>query len=288
VNDKWFWTTALTPGKENIISVTDSESVIKVTKSMDSGAKKSKQKIVVETTLEKIKELEVGDLVKTTGIVAVLPGVLGSQYFYIVGSPGVQVYSYKKDFPNLRIGDYVEVNGELSISNGEQRIKTKQADDIKVIEHREAPVADKFTCEEVNEEFTGQLVSVTGEVVERKSSNVYLDDGTDEVLAYIKKATGINTGNIKEGEIITLTGLVSRTKTGIRIMPRFWDDIIKKDPESQSGESGQVLGEVAVSDEWAIAQRDKKLELFKYLLIIAGGIIVFLSILLVKLNYSKP
>ncbi len=282
INDKWFWTTALTPGEDNIISVADSESVIKVTRSLDSKTKKTKEKVVVETSLEKIKELEVGDLVKVAGIVAVLPGILGSQYFYIVGSPGIQVYNYKKDFPNLKVGDYIEVQGELSMSSGELRLKTKTSDDFKVIEHREPPIANKLTCEKVNEENVGQLISVTGEVVERKSSIVYLDDGTDEILIYIKKATGINAKNIKEGEIITVTGLLGRTKSGIRIMPRSIDDIIKKDPQTHISTVGQVLGEVAVSDEWAIAQRDKKLELFKYLLILAGGVIIVLSGLLVK------
>ena len=282
INNKWFWTTALTPGKENIISVADSESVIKVTRSLDSKTKKTREKVVVEISLEKVKEMEVGDLIKIAGTVAVLPGVLGSQYFYIVGSPGIQVYNYKKDFPNLQVGDYIEVNGELSMSNGEWRLKTKQADDIKVVEHREAPTPEPLTCEKVDEDNTGQLITVTGEVVERKSSLIYLDDGTDEILVYIKKSTGIDARSIKEGEIITVTGLVSRTKTGIRIMPRFRNDIIKKDPESQAGEVGQVLGQVAVSDEWAMAQRDKKLELFKHLLILAGGVIIILSGLLIK------
>ena len=65
-------------------------------------------------------------------------------------------------------------------------------------------------------------------------------------------------------------------------MPRSKDDIIKKDIESQSGDEGRVLGEVAESDEWAIEARDKKIELFKYLLVIAIGIIILLGILLTR------
>ncbi len=360
-NDKWFWTTALTPGEENIISVADSESVIQAVESIGQS-KTAKEKIVIETTIEKIKDLEVGDLIKITGIVAVLPGILGAQYFYIVTAPsfildlpedllragteeknssnkkvasisfipssmtqimlaqnenniatnseqtltpnsteltevdpssseeegtlvssaGIQVYSYKKDFPDLKVGDYIEVQGELSISSGELRLKTKTSDDFKIIEHGEPPIANELTCEKVSEECVGQLISVTGEVVERKSSIVYLDDGTDEILIYIKTATGINATNIKEGEIITVTGLLGRTQSGIRIMPRSIDDIIKKDPQSHIDTVGQVLGEVAVSDEWEIAKRDKKLEFFQYLLVIAGVTIVVLAGLLVK------
>ncbi len=280
-NGKWFWTTVITPGEENVISVADSSAskVIVKSASYDKNAKKVKQ--IVEITLEKISECEVGDLIKVAGIVAVEPGILGSQYFYIVGSAGIQVYNYKKDFPNLKVGDYIEVSGELSMSSGELRLKTKTQDDFKILEHREPPIASEATCEKVNEEYVGQLISVAGEVVERKSSIVYLDDGTDEVIVYLKKSTGINSKSIKEGEIIAVTGLVGRTKSGIRIMPRSSNDIVKKDPQSHSAVS-QVLGEVAVSDVWEIAQRDKKIELFQYLLVLAGGVIVVLGGLLVK------
>ncbi len=286
LNDKWFWTTALTPGQENIISVADSESVIVAPDSYSytssANSVKSNGDIIIETTLENIKECEVGDLVKVNGTVAVLPGVLGSQYFYITGSPGIQVYNYYKDFPSLQLGDYITVSGEISMSNGEMRIKTKQASDMQVLEHGEPPAPEQLSCDKISEEYTGQLVSVTGEVVERKSSLVYLDDGTDETLIYIKAATGINASNIKEGERVAVTGLVGRTQSGPRIMPRSNEDIIKKDIESTAVD--QVLGEIAVSDQWAIAQRDKKLELFKYLLVIAGAVIVVLSGLLVKVS----
>ncbi|MCK4553569.1 lamin tail domain-containing protein, partial [Candidatus Parcubacteria bacterium] len=270
-NNKWFWTTVITPGEENVISVADSSEtgVIVKSASYSAGGKKTEQ--IIETTLDKINECEVGDLIKVVGIVAVEPGVLGSQYFYIVseGAPegetptsrlqarllkgeagkklasvdfipdgavqnkdnapeslqgdsdedsedidgtvhaaGIQVYNYKKDFPNLKVGDYIEVQGELSVSSGELRLKTKTVDDFKILEHREPPIASEAACEKVDEEYVGQLITVTGEIVERKSSIVYLDDGTDEVIVYLKKSTGINPKSIKEGEIVAVTGLV--------------------------------------------------------------------------------
>lgn len=285
-NNKLFWTTVLTPGQENIITVSDSQTVANNAAQVSgvdnkSTANTKSEKIIIETTLEKIKEFESGELVKVKGVVAVRPGVLGTQYFYIVGSPGIQIYNYKKDFPNLEVGDYIEVSGELSVVSGEQRIKTKIATDMKILERRTAPDAQELSCDKITDESIGQLVSVTGEVVERKSSIVYLDDGTDEVIVYIKTSTGINPKSIKEGDIISVTGIVSCTKSGPRVMPRSNDDIIKKDIES-SDSVGQVLGEVAASDEWEIAKRDKKLELFKYLLVLAGAIVVTLAGLLIK------
>jgi competence protein ComEA len=282
-NNKWFWTNILTPGEENAISVNELGIMDYGTEGEKTIGKIKKTNQIIETTLEKINEFEAGDLIKVKGTVAVEPGILGSQYFYIVGSPGIQIYNYKKEFPKLRVGDYVEATGELSAGAGEPRLKTKQADDIVVISHGEPPAASELTCEKINDDYVGQLARVTGEVTGRKSSIVYLDDGTDEIIVYIKKATGINPAGIKEGEKIAVTGLVGRTQSGIRIMPRSSDDIVKKDSESAEM-AGQVLGEVMAGDEWEVAKRNKKLELFKYLLLVAGGAIMALAGLLIKIK----
>ena len=192
----------------------------------------------------------------------------------------MQIYSYKKDFPEMKVGDYIEVSGELSQINNEKRLKTKSSDDIKIIEHKDLPVAQVMACDKIGEDNIGELVTVTGEITERKGSTIYLDDGSEETIVYIKKGTGINIKNFQEGEIAAITGILSNTTTGPKLMPRSRDDIIQKDIES--GERGRVLGEISVSDEWEIAERDKKLELFKYLLIIAGAIIILLFGLLIR------
>ncbi|MBU2081515.1 hypothetical protein KJ962_02265, partial [Patescibacteria group bacterium] len=247
------------------------------------GIKISKEG-VIETTLEKIKEYEVGDLIKVKGKVAVEPGILGAQIFYIVGSPGIQIYNYKKEFPNLKMGDYIEVAGELSEINGERRLKTKELADIKILEHQNAPVAQVLSCDKVNEEYIGQLISITGEVTDRKSSTVYLDDGNDEIVVYIKRATGIKPSSLVDGKTYAITGVVVKTQSGLRLMPRSSNDIVV---QNQTSENSDVLGEVAVDNEWQVASRDKKLELFKYLLIIAGGVIILLIGLMIKIRKNK-
>lgn len=275
----WHWTTALTPQAENEIVL----AAVKNNAASKTGANKKRAAQTVETVLEKIREFEPGDEIKVKGTVVVEPGIIGSQIFYIAGSPGVQVYNYKKDFPALNVGDYVEVSGEISLSAGEQRIKTGGKNDIKIIEHRPAPKAIKLACDQVSEEYLGRLVEISGEVTERKSSTVILDDGTDETVVYIKKASGISPSSIKAGNKISAVGIVGKTASGVRVMPRSNDDIVRKDEESAE----QALGKTAVNDEWEIAQRDKKLEQFKYLLIIAGGIMIILAGALIKMKIKK-
>lgn len=279
-NDKWFWTSVPTPGIKNIINI--SKSYDKINNQV-AGIKISKEG-VIETTLEKIKEYEVGDLIKVKGKVAVEPEILGAQIFYIVGSPGIQIYNYKKEFPNLKIGDYIEVAGELSEINGERRLKTKELADIKILEHQNAPVAQVLSCDKVNEEYIGQLISITGEVTDRKSSTVYLDDGNDEIVVYIKRATGIKPSSLVDGKTYAITGVVVKTQSGLRLMPRSSNDIVV---QNQTSENSDVLGEVVVGNERQVASRDKKLELFKYLLIIAGGTIILLIGLMIKIWKNK-
>ena len=275
-NGHWFWTTTATPGAANIIKVADSEASIKYQASIA----KVKTENYVETNLEKIRELEIGSLIKVKGTVAVEPGILGAQIFYIVGSPGMQIYNYKKDFPALKAGDYIEVKGELTQAQDEFRLKTKDKNDINILEHKSAPMALVLAVDNISEENVGQLITVNGEITDKKSSTLYLDDGSDEILIYIKKNTGILTKGLTSGQKATVTGILSKTKTGLRLMPRYQTDIVKIN--SATDLKPQVLGEVSSTREWDLSARDKKMELLKYLLIIASGVIIILIGLFIK------
>lgn len=276
-NGQWFWTTRLTPGEENIIQVSKSKAG-----SANIGKIKVSTSQIIETDLEKIRDLTIGDNVRVKGTVAVVPGVLGTQIFYIVGSPGIQVYNYKKDFPNLKVGDYIEVSGVLAESSGELRLKTKIKDDIKVLNHLNAPMALALSCDKLDEESVGRLVFLTGEITGRKGSTIYLDDGNDEVIVYIKNTTGIKASSFKIGDKVSITGIASKSTSGVRLLPRTIDDI--KTLGNAQNDSGlpRVLGEIESDSEWKLAARDKKTEFLKYLLIITVSIIVALIVILIR------
>ncbi len=273
-NGNWFWTSQPTPGAENVIKVATEASIKYKVSSIKGNA------IYIETDLEKVREMEIGSLVKLKGTVAVEPGLLGAQFFYIIGSPGLQIYNYKKDFPNLKLGDYIEAAGELALAQGELRLKTKEKADIKITEHKTPPAALAVSCDQASEEMIGQLIQISGEITDKKSTTLYLDDGNDEILIYIKQNTGISTKNLTAGQKVTVSGILSKTASGLRLLPRYQSDIAV----AEAALEPQVLGEVAASAEWELAARDKKMELFKYLLIIAGGVIIILGGLFVKIQ----
>ena len=217
-----------------------------------------------------------GKFLRLKGVVAVPPGVLGVQIFYLAGERNIQVYNYSKLFPELKIGDQIEVTGELTSSAGEARLKTKTAADIKILGEQDPPKPEAIACRDLSDEQVGKLVQLKGELTKKAGSTIYLDDSTDEAQVYLKPATGISVKNLNEGEELTVTGIVSKTASGLRLLPRSLADI-------QQAQASEVLpGATSTQNEWQLEPRDKQAELLKYLLVIAGGVILVLVGVLVK------
>lgn len=287
-NGAWVWTTVLTPGGKNEIIGNQEISNVKSDKNTAVKTVNPKMTAVAKVaTLKEIKEMKAGALVRAAGVVAVEPGILGSQIFYIVDEAdlpaqagGIQVYSYKKDFPKLKLGDEVEVSGELSEAVEEKRIKTKSAADIKIIGESAEPAATLLAADEISENHLGRLVKVSGELIDKNGSSFYLDDGRGEIEVYFKSTVAINKENFKIGDQLAVAGILTAAKNGFRLLPRRASDL------NNSGQV-EVLGESSDNNEWAIAGRDKKAELMNYLLVLAAGVIIVLAGFLIKFIRRK-
>lgn len=221
------WTTKLTPAAENIFQFQEKAAK----KSSASSNKKSTT--FTETTLEDIRNLDLNDGARVTGQVIVPPGILGSQIFYIAapeGCPGIQIYMYSKNFPELKLGDLVEIRGVLSESGGEKRIKVSEQSDIKVLENQEAPMPAPIKLSEVEEGFEGCLVSAAGELTEKSGSNLYFADDDGELKIYFKSTLAFPKPKMAIGDEIETVGIVSQTKTGFRLLPRYETDLKIKPP----------------------------------------------------------
>jgi len=225
------WTTKLTPGGENIFQFQEKAAA---KKSNSSSGKKSTT--FVWTTLEEIRNLELNDGVKVTGQVIVEPGVLGSQIFYISdpeACPGIQIYMYSKNFPELKLGDLVEVTGVLAESSGEKRIKVSAKEDIKILESQESPAPAPIKLSEVEEGLEGCLVSAAGELTEKSGSNLYFADDDGELKIYFKSTLNFPKPKMNIGDQIETVGIVSQTKTGFRLLPRYETDLKIKTPTAE-------------------------------------------------------
>ncbi len=215
----WKWTTTPTAGLPNMItlSVADSEN----SSGSSSGSESKDDKPVQNVLLSEIKNLELGTMIKTSGVVSVLPDVFGSQYFYLAGS-GVQIYMYKKDFPEFVRGDILEIVGEVSESRGERRIKTKTQEDIVVMAGGDEFLPYELEIEEISSEHIGSLIKVTGAVTDTNSSYIYIDNGKSEIRIELKTVDL----NFAEADKVEVVGIVRPKSDDLAIYPRDENDFI--------------------------------------------------------------
>ncbi|KKQ26899.1 MAG: hypothetical protein US42_C0019G0009 [Candidatus Magasanikbacteria bacterium GW2011_GWC2_37_14] len=244
INNEWLWTNNLTLGQENI-----GPDVVEEIKNTIDTAKTAKYYQPV--LLNQVFGLEVGDIIKTTGIVAVAPGVFSSQYFYLVNNDaGLQIYMNNKDFPDLKVGQIIEVRGELSYPGGNWRLKVKNKSDIKVIGNSVLPEMSVINIAELEENLLGSLVTVQGQITELKSGYLYLDDDSQEIKVVFKKGANIENQELLLGKELKVSGIVNNSKNGFEIWPRNNNDltIINTTTISQSvnNESSKKYLEVTV------------------------------------------
>lgn len=266
----WQWSQSGSPGAENRIIVAAAPARTKA-----AAAAKRAPGGYKEVDIQEIKNLALGSQVQTEGVVAVVPDIFGKQIFYIVGPEGgLQVYSYKQDFPALKIGDHLQVRGELSQVNGEYRLKTAIRADMLVIDSGRKPTAAGVGHSEINEDRLGAFIQVEGEVIEVKAANIYLDDGQDELLVYIKSATGINQRAFSEGDRLKVRGILSATRSGLRLLPRQPDDIeLLNRPEN----AVTVLGADS-SQDWALESQSSRFSAYLTIGLIFGILVLVIAV----------
>lgn len=215
INQQWTWTTNLTPGEANSAGQTNSNTntaTLKTTAETDTAA---------TMTIAQAKQAAVNTTVIVTGTVSVVPDIFGTQYFYIQdASGGVQVFSAKKLFPTLAIGDTVQVHGTIGTVTGEIKINTSAAEDIIILNHDTALQA--IETQQYNPITAGQLVQITGTVQDKSGSTITLTTGWE---LYIKRNTGIKTSLLQNDAAVTVRGIVVANNEGIKVWPRSPADI---------------------------------------------------------------
>jgi DNA/RNA endonuclease YhcR with UshA esterase domain len=239
---------------------TMAKSAIKKTTTKNTGIKYAASSATAG--IEGIRALDKGYYAQAKGIVAVLPGVFGTQFFYITDiSSGIQIYQYKKDFPVLKVGDLVQVRGETAEANGAKRIKIKSKKDIVIISGNQMPSSTEMALEDVAPENAGALIKIAGEITEIKTNYFFLDNGAGEMKIYLKKNANIDKTKFKEGELAEVTGILEMYKTEMQLWPRSQDDIVI------TGESEELLKKEGSANNTPAGDTAEK-----YLTATAGGI----------------
>lgn len=203
----------------------------------------TKDNPIIIDNIRDLKYLNEDDYVLVRGIVNCLPGMLSEQYFYIQDeTSGVQIYSYYKRFPQLQIGDYIEVMGVLSASK--QRIKTYSIDNFLLIGsgNNINPVTIRKNTR--LEEYFGCLVFTSGIVIGKKNNKITISIDGNKFVIYLKDATGIKPSILKVGDMVKIYGIIDEYQGEYRINPRFLEDIYyeHKINTQKSSKDGNVNG----------------------------------------------
>lgn len=286
----WFWSEAITPGAVNAAHApTSQNNTSELGAYANTYATFATAYDVIDIDLPNIRELEPGTQVRVQGIVAVEPGVLAKTYFYITGSPGIQVYFSKRDWPQLSLGDMVGIIGELTQTGGEARLKVASKEDIVPLYASEPPVPLEVATGEITEAMEGALVLLAGELVQKTGASWFIDDGSGEAKITFQTSAGIQKPAAKAGDWIEAIGLVSETAAGYRVLPRYQDDIRLLDAEEISETAvPQVLGASADAadgmNRFRIPANNGPQKLLMYLLATSATLIAILIILIVRMR----
>lgn len=215
--DDWQWTASLTPLAENKIAI-----------SLASGSSSSQN----------------NSSKSATGIVIAPPNLFSTQTIYI---DGLQLYMYSKDWPELEIGDKINVWGEPSTYFNEPRLKLKNRYSIKIISKNNPIEPVILEGDSISDEFIGKLITAEAEILEISGTKIFIDIAGAEIFIYNKLKLPLP--EINESDLIKITGILSKYKDNYRILLRNTEDL-------------QILKQAKVEK----SEIDKSMPLWQYLL----------------------
>lgn len=184
-------------------------------------------------TLNTVSMVPHGTPITLEGIITAPPNLFAKRYFYVqllneqgdVLPADIQVYMQKADFPKLLIHDVVALSGTISLTGSEPRILIPSPESIYKQNKNVDFVPKSFSITDTNDTIIGSLISIEGEVVEKSGKSIYIFGENDEMRVYIQPNTDIDTKKVILGNTVQITGILSKIKTGYRLLPRSQEDI---------------------------------------------------------------
>ena len=256
LDGEWEWTTEITPTAPNQKTVTENPGE-------EDDPEEEKAGVISIAQLRTLTDGESGTI---EGVVTVLPSIFGTQYFYIQDdSAGIQIYSYRKDYPDLEVGDLVRVTGEKATTHEETRLKTSTQEDIQVLSSGNE--VEIIGVVEIEETLEGMLVEIEGEVTEQSGTKATIND---LILVSLKTGANIDKSKLEEGTVVKLRGIVIQSSAEYQLLPRNNDDISAVQTDevpfiNGASASGFTAPPLATSEE---TQNDQTMTLL--IILIAG------------------
>ncbi len=182
-------------------------------------------------TIAQVRRQPDGQEVHVRGQVTVPPEVFGRSIYIQDSSGGMQVYMGRGEWPALREGDWVEVQGRLADFHGERELRISSSAQLQVIGPGLPPAPVLLRGDELGEPYEGMLVMVVGQVSGFGRQELRLSDHYGEVRVYVRETVGWRRPWVERGDWWSAIGVVSQYAIekpyigGYRLLPRYRDDL---------------------------------------------------------------
>lgn len=212
-------------------------------------------------------------LVRIQGQALSRPGQFGKQFFYLYHQGEVvQIYNYWQRFPEISLGDYLEIRGVFSrLSNG-PRIKTKEISDISTINKSEGKTDyQPETIEsltDLEKQSKISLAKIRGSVSQIKGNIIKLKNDFHEFTVDMQNLPQFSSNSLANSSQLSISGLLFKKSESLRIYPLKTDDI-----RILSAPSGAATNTPLINTEKS-DNLDKK-TILKYLGLILTCLLIF-------------
>lgn len=202
----------------------------------------------------------------------------------------IEIYSYYKDFPDIKAGQLVTVQGKISKLDELPRIKIKTAQDIwqnDVDINLSEP--EIIAVEDIDEDLLGAFINIKGIVVRKSGKNIYLaSDIEEEYLVRVYSKFSTKDLEIKKGDEMIVAGILSEIDSGFKLVPFSIGDI---------SVSKQVLGDKIEAENYEeneiststsqVNMADSQNNIKNIIIFIIIGLVVIGGIYFVKKRANK-
>ncbi len=165
--------------------------------------------------------LQTSDAVE--GVVTVLPGTFGVNYFFI-DNHAMQIHGNNDLFPSLEIGDRIRVQGKRGVTAGNPKMTITSASDISIVKSNEIITPFEITLSDTLDDHLNTLVTVDGSLSKIGGAHYLLTAPDGAITVTIKQKTKISTKDIRETKY-SIIGILQKTTDGYALLPRSYDDL---------------------------------------------------------------
>ncbi len=239
INNIWNWAPP-SPKQENAsILIKDEQKDTEV--SMSANYKNNKNTKYIQYTIEDIKTNQ-PEYVLLTANILIPPREIAKSYFYVgdrTGSIQIKIKKRSLKIPDTKKYDKIFIKGKVFIENSEVKISPQNIEVISKEDKKFTPLQYTIKISDIDLSDLGNLVSIAGEVTKSTKSYLYLDDGSEEIKIYLAKH--IKNKNFKTGDNLKITGFLSKTVSGLRLIPLSDDAINYEKPKKVLGAKTQKI-----------------------------------------------